>query len=67
MNILEHYVVEVMGEPEKLEMTLSDGTLDVWFDLVVKADCYGSVGQHHVSFNSLEEAKAVQPGYIFMA
>ena len=57
MNLLDAYVVEILGEPEYKYCK--------WF-VKVKYNCYGIYSEGEVMLNSYAEAKAVQICYKFL-
>ena len=63
MNVLEHYVTEIIGEPYYDDY--GSGNYHWWLE--VKALCYGSECETTLMFDSKEEALAIQKGYMFLS
>lgn len=57
MNLLEHYVTEIKSEPYE-----EYGKW--WVDVI--ATCYGHDGEYSVLCETLNHAKNVNIGYVFM-
>jgi len=57
MNLLEAYVVEIIGEPYyKYDK--------IWQK--IKYSCYGQMSESSLMFDDLEDLKAVKIGYKFL-
>lgn len=63
MNLIEHYVLEVLGAPES--HITSAGTK--YFTVECKVDCYGNIRTEKVLVFTIEEAEAIKPGYMYLA
>ena len=63
MNVLEHYVTEIIGEPYYDDY--GSGNYHWWPK--VKALCYGSECETTLMFDSKEEALAIKKGYMFLS
>lgn len=70
MNTVKHVVKEVLSEPKK--KTYNDthpggmGEFTIW-RVKVKANSYGRIGTHTLTFDTKEQAEKVEPGYEFKA
>jgi hypothetical protein len=58
MNLIDMYVVEVIGEPYE--------AYGRWL-VKVKADGWGHVSESTVMCRTLEEAENVKPGFVYQA
>jgi hypothetical protein len=58
MNLIDMYVVEVLGEPYE--------AYGCWW-VKVKADGYGRVSEGTVMCETLEEAESIKPGFVYQA
>lgn len=58
MNLIDHYVTELIGKPYK--------KYNKWWQ-VVRADSMGVIGVNQLMFNTKEEALKVKVGYHFLA
>ena len=58
MNLLDGYVVQILSEPYF--------EYDRWW-VIVRYDCYGSISQSTLMFNTKEEADGVFIGYKFVS
>ena len=73
MNVLEHYVTEIIGEPYYVTEIIGEpyyddyGSGNYHWWLKVKALCYGSECETTLMFDSKEEALAIQKGYMFLS
>jgi|UPI0007605059 hypothetical protein len=63
MNVLEHYVTEIIGKPYYHDY--GSGNFKWW--LKVKAVCYGCDCETTLMFDTKEEADRVQLGYMFLS
>lgn len=63
MNLLDHYVTKIIGEP--FYHDYGSGNFKWW--LKVLATCYGTESETTLMFNTKEEALAISVGYIFLA
>ena len=62
MNTIEHYVTKVYSDTpgEKIFNNV------IFYEVVVEYNCYGQKGITTLWFSSLEEAKQVKVGYMFL-
>lgn len=67
MNLLENWVVSVLGEPVMDSFTDNTGIEHVYWRVKVNADCHGSTSETTLTFSTREEALKVREGYMFMA
>lgn len=63
MNLLEHYVTEVIGKPYYDDY--GSGNYKWW--LKVRANCYGYETESTLMFDTEEEALKVTKGYMFLS
>lgn len=63
MNVLEHYVIEIIGKPYYHDY--GSGKYRWW--LKVKAICYGTESETTLMFDSEFDALNVCKGYMFLA
>ena len=67
MNILEHYVTEILSEPRECKYEDHKGEeVSVWI-LDIKSVCYGRTQETYLTFDTKEEAENIQIGHIYMA
>lgn len=63
MNLLEHYVLEVLEAPTR--HITDDG--NSYCTVRCRVECYGRISIERVFCHTAEEAKAIQPGYMYLA
>lgn len=63
MNLLEHYVTKIIGEPYCHDY--SSGNFKWW--LKVEAICYGYKCENTLMFDTKEDADKVKIGYMFLS
>lgn len=63
MNVLEHYVTEVIGKPYYDDY--GSGKYKWW--LKVKATCYGQESETTLMFDTESDALKINKGYMFLA
>lgn len=63
MNLLEHYVTEIIGEPYCHDY----GSDHFKWWLKVKALCYGHECENTLMFDTKEKADKVKIGYMFLS
>lgn len=63
MNVLEHYVTEVIGKPYYDDY--GSGKYRWW--LKVKATCYGQESETTLMFDTESDARRIDKGYMFLA
>lgn len=66
MNLLENYVTAVVSPPTQDAFTDLEGKEHVYWWVKVQAECYGSITESTLTFDTQEEATAVCEGYVFM-
>ena len=63
MNVLEHYVTEIIGKPYYNDY--GSGKYRWW--LKVKATCYGQESETTLMFDTEADALRIDKGYMFLA
>lgn len=63
MNLLEHYVLEVLEAP--MRHITDDG--NSYCTVRCRVECYGRISIGQVFCHTAEEAKAIRPGYMYLA
>ncbi len=63
MNLLDHFVTEIIGKPYYHDY--GSGNFKWW--VKVKATCYGHETKNTLMFNTKEEADSVKIGYKFLS
>lgn len=62
MNLIEHYVIEVLERP--CAHVMDNG--DIYYTVKCKVDCYGRITTEKVFVRSIKEALAIKPGYMYL-
>lgn len=62
MNALEHEITEILSEPK-----FASEDDQSWWEVKVKADCYGKEKVYARVFNSKVDAEMLEVGDTFMA
>lgn len=63
MNLLEHYVTDILSEPYYNDY--GSGNFKWW--VKVKSNCYGQETESDLMFDTLDEALEVKIGYMYLA